>query len=367
MARCGTNRRDWNISVGLSDVFECPGPNLIRNGGFESGDFTNWTIESSRGWSKVQPDPHGGSYAATLGTNNDGYLIQVVDTPATTCTLSFYLKGFQPRPTTAYFRAAFDQKDYRGEIVKEAELSSVANSYTLFAATFAGYGHPARLVFPFKLENYPHYWALDDVMICCEMLPSGAGPTSGPGAAPPQSEASGPLAKVEASSPNLPTEAPAPTAQGMDKSSSQAPAPLSESQAPSSPSEAPASSLDSKDQAMPSQAPAPTPSSMDQTTPSEAPVSNPDSKDQAVLSQAPAPSPSSKDQTAPSEAPASTADSKDQASPSQAPAPSPSSKDQTSPSAAPVSNPDSKDQAVLSQAPASPPDSQSQGKAPTLS
>ena len=142
--------------------------NLITNGGFETGDFTNWTIESDRGLSAVKTDPHTGSFAATLTTPNDGYLVQVINTPATNCSLSFYLKGYQPRPSSAYFRVAFDQQDYRGEIVDSTQLSSVGNAYQMFTGSFVGYGRPARLVFPFKWgDSSGNYWALDDVVVTC--------------------------------------------------------------------------------------------------------------------------------------------------------------------------------------------------------
>ena len=142
--------------------------NLISNGGFETGDFTNWTIESDRGLSAVKTDPHTGSFAATLTTPNDGYLVQVVSTPATNCSLSFYLKGYQPRPSSAYFRVAFDQSDYRGDIVDSTQLSSAGNTYQMFTGSFVGYGRSARLVFPFKWgDSSGNYWALDDVVVTC--------------------------------------------------------------------------------------------------------------------------------------------------------------------------------------------------------
>lgn len=72
---------------------------FMFNGGFETGDFTGWTLSGDNYWTVVDNGgssgivPHSGSYEAALGTLSSlGYLSQTVaTTPGTSYLLSFWL------------------------------------------------------------------------------------------------------------------------------------------------------------------------------------------------------------------------------------------------------------------------------------
>jgi hypothetical protein len=71
---------------------------LVLNGGFETGDFTGWTLSNDNSQSEVlasayRMSPHSGSYFAALGAQNSlGYLSQTLPTTANqSYLLSLYL------------------------------------------------------------------------------------------------------------------------------------------------------------------------------------------------------------------------------------------------------------------------------------
>jgi len=75
--------------------------NLILNGGFESGDFTGWSLSGDLGNTLVDGgssfgiSPHAGQWAANLGTvSATGYISQrVATTPGTSYTVSFWVNN----------------------------------------------------------------------------------------------------------------------------------------------------------------------------------------------------------------------------------------------------------------------------------
>src|SRR5262249_31970278 len=76
---------------------ECDGVdgNLVANCGFETGDFTDWTLSGDQSFMEVLPGGYSGCYAAFLGPTGDlGFLAQDLPTAAgESYDLSFWLRN----------------------------------------------------------------------------------------------------------------------------------------------------------------------------------------------------------------------------------------------------------------------------------
>ncbi len=107
-----TTNGTFNFTVGVTDATNSTASlaltltviatnNLLLNGGFETGDFTDWTLSGDISRTFVDDGsrsgftPHSGSYLAILGTSgNLGYISQTLSTtPGTSYLLSFFLKN----------------------------------------------------------------------------------------------------------------------------------------------------------------------------------------------------------------------------------------------------------------------------------
>jgi hypothetical protein len=93
-----------------SSLCAVPG-NLVLNCGFETGNFTDWTLSGNTGSTSVdagsQGHPNSGSYDASLGPMaSDGFLSQALNTVASEpYTFSFYMAsdGGTPNAFSAFW------------------------------------------------------------------------------------------------------------------------------------------------------------------------------------------------------------------------------------------------------------------------
>lgn len=158
--------RQFRLAVGTSSVL---------NGGFESGDFSYWTLSgnSAAGFNSVDDGtavlPHSGNYVATFGQIGSlGTLSQTLTTrPGQTYLLSFWLTS-QPdldgSTTPNEFRAKFD-----GRTLFDAVNLGILD-WTNIQFVVTATGTNAMLEFGF-LDN-PYYLGLDDIALLPIPFPS---------------------------------------------------------------------------------------------------------------------------------------------------------------------------------------------------
>jgi hypothetical protein len=140
--------------------------NLVQNGGFETGDFTDWTLSGDTGLVGVCSistcpggyAPYDGTYSAYFGPVGDTATIsQVINTtPGDTYTLSFYLAN-PVGGTPNYFSASLGTSTF------SFTNFGVAFNWQQFSLTTVATGDQTTLSFTFR--NDPAYWFLDDVSV----------------------------------------------------------------------------------------------------------------------------------------------------------------------------------------------------------
>lgn len=131
---------------------------LVTNGGFETGDFTGWTVSDSSNNSDVTDSPvHSGAYAGEFGPSDGvGTAEQILaTTPGQSYSLSFWLSNSNSVPNI--FEAAIDG----------ATLVSLIDDdpfdFTQYTFDFVAAGSSTQLLFTFAQPG--SFWWLDDVSI----------------------------------------------------------------------------------------------------------------------------------------------------------------------------------------------------------
>jgi flagellin len=155
--------------------------NLVANPGFETGDFTGWTLSGETrpdhsfvsspahypGWDEWLP--HNGNAFAALGAiGSDIALSQsFATTPGETYTFSFHLgsdgetpNGISARWNGSVVLAKTDEPETPGH---DLVHGPPANAYTIYS--FTGLATGPTTVIAFDARNHRGWWALDDVSV----------------------------------------------------------------------------------------------------------------------------------------------------------------------------------------------------------
>jgi hypothetical protein len=146
-----------------------PGPNLVQNPGFETGDFTGWTVNSQ--FSGVDTEPalaHSGNDSAFFGQQGSlGTLSQALPlatTPGTTYSFSFWYAsdGGTPNELSATIggTTVFDQTDIPSTFIP---ANASQHGYVQFTTTFTATSTSTPLVF--GVRDDPGFIFLDDVSV----------------------------------------------------------------------------------------------------------------------------------------------------------------------------------------------------------
>jgi hypothetical protein len=152
----------------LAPCGSVPG-NLITNCGFETGDFTGWTLAGNTSFVGVSGafegiDPNSGDDQAYFGAIGSDTLLS--QTFATTAGLdyvvSFYMAGFGGSPSD--FSATFNSDTLL------ALNPAPDQAYTLYSYTVSATGSSSTLTF--AVQNSVDYQLLDDVSVAPTPEPS---------------------------------------------------------------------------------------------------------------------------------------------------------------------------------------------------
>ena len=140
----------------------CSAGNLVLNGGFETGDFTGWTLTGNTSDTTVDKIlPHTGSFAASLGPSpTDGLLSQALPTsPGQIYFLSYWLQNEGGIPND--FSASWNGTTIPGSQIVNNDPGF---EYTLFV--FRGLAASSgTTTITFAFEHTPAFWHLDDVLV----------------------------------------------------------------------------------------------------------------------------------------------------------------------------------------------------------
>lgn len=146
---------------------------LIVNGGFETGDFTGWSVTAENVDNFVTSNyPYAGSYSADLGSTvtNFGSLSQFVNTQAgVEYILSFYLNCYDDNIAgpTNFFDVFFDLNP----VYSETDRPDDGAPYVYFSFIVVGNGSLQELRFDFGNDAGVFY--IDNVSLVAVPVPAG--------------------------------------------------------------------------------------------------------------------------------------------------------------------------------------------------
>jgi len=140
--------------------------NLVMNCGFETGDFTGWSLTGNTGYTGVYGSPYNnsGNYGAYLGPiGSDGFLSQTItDAPGATLDLSFWLENEYYGP---------DEFSVQWDGTTILNLGSNLGPFGYTNYNVAGLPGTGSDTLQFTYYQTPSYFGLDDVVVIPTTIP----------------------------------------------------------------------------------------------------------------------------------------------------------------------------------------------------
>jgi hypothetical protein len=162
------------VIVGLTTVVTVLAPlgaraDLIKNGGFETGDFSGWGLTNGSGAVVATDLVHSGSFAADLGGSQGTLLQELLTTPGTQYNITFWLAN--DGGTANHFGVSFSGTPFAGGGTPPMPLNN-ANSfgYTEYSFIVTAQGSVSPLAFVFQTGS--GFYHLDDVSVNAVPMPA---------------------------------------------------------------------------------------------------------------------------------------------------------------------------------------------------
>lgn len=156
-------RKKWGLAI--ASILSCASVSasasaaeLVTNGGFETGDFTGWTLSGNSGFTGIDDDSaNSGQFGAFLGpVGSLGYLTQTLNTIAgQDYKISFDLANEGGTPNA--FAVSFNG------VSGFADKNLAAQAYDAFE--FIGKATGASTILQIAFRNDPAFFHLDNVSV----------------------------------------------------------------------------------------------------------------------------------------------------------------------------------------------------------
>jgi hypothetical protein len=163
------------LSLSLAGLLACwttsaSAQQLIVNGGFETGDFTGWTITGVGGDNFIDTNPadaHSGNFSLETGpVGGLGFFTQTAATTAgSNYVLSFWLRNLGG-PTNEF------QVSWEGNVLLDTMNTAADPAYVNYTFNVTATTNGSSVSFGFRQD--PSFWLFDDASLVAAAVPEPA-------------------------------------------------------------------------------------------------------------------------------------------------------------------------------------------------